>query len=43
MPSPDPSPNLTQGDTYTVTLTTAGTYTFVCDYHAWMKGTITVT
>ena len=43
MPSPNPSPNLKQGDTYTVTLTTAGTYTFVCDYHNWMKGTITVT
>jgi plastocyanin len=24
------------------TLTTAGTYTFICDYHSWMTGTITV-
>ncbi|MDA4122648.1 MAG: plastocyanin/azurin family copper-binding protein [Thaumarchaeota archaeon] len=29
--------------TYEFTLTTAGTYTFFCDYHSWMTGTITVT
>jgi plastocyanin len=39
---PGTSPNLRDGDTYSVTLTTPGTYTYVCDYHAWMKGTITV-
>jgi plastocyanin len=38
-----PSSNLKDGNSYTVTLTTPGTYTFVCDYHSWMKGTITVT
>jgi plastocyanin len=37
------SPNLKNGNMYTVTLTTPGTYTYVCDYHNWMKGTITVT
>jgi len=37
------SPNLKNGNTYTVTLTTPGTYSYVCDYHSWMKGTITVT
>ncbi len=31
------------GDSVTLTLTTPGTYSYVCDYHAWMKGTITVT
>ena len=36
------SPNLKNGNSYNVTLTTPGTYTYVCDYHAWMKGTITV-
>jgi cytochrome c oxidase subunit II len=37
------SPNLKNGNVYTVVLTTPGTYTYVCDYHNWMKGTITVT
>jgi plastocyanin len=36
------SPNLKNGNSYTVTLTTPGTYTYVCDYHNWMKGTIVV-
>jgi plastocyanin len=40
------SPNLKSpagaGQTWSVTLTTPGTYTYVCDYHNWMKGTITV-
>jgi plastocyanin len=32
------------GNTFTVTMTTPGTYTYECQYHsAWMKGTITVT
>jgi len=43
IPGGTPSSNLKTGDSYTVTLTTPGTYTFVCDYHSWMKGTITVT
>ena len=30
-------------NTFSFTLTTAGTYTFFCDYHDWMTGTITVT
>ncbi len=37
------SPNLKGGNSYSVTLTTPGTYTYVCDFHSWMKGTITVT
>jgi len=37
------SPNLKGGNSYSVTLTTPGTYSYVCDYHSWMKGTITVT
>jgi len=40
---PAASVNLKNGATFQVTLTTPGTYTYVCDYHAWMKGTITVT
>ena len=36
------SPNLKNGQSYTITLTTPGTYTYVCDYHNWMIGTITV-
>ena len=40
---PSVSTNLKSGDTFQVTLTTPGTYTYVCDYHNWMKGTITVT
>jgi plastocyanin len=36
------SPNLKNGNSYSVTLTTPGTYTYVCDYHTWMKGTIVV-
>ncbi len=37
------SPNMKGGQTYTVTLTVPGTYNYVCDFHSWMKGTITVT
>ncbi|MGA2198437.1 MAG: cupredoxin domain-containing protein [Nitrososphaerales archaeon] len=37
------SPSLKGGNSYSITLTTPGTYTCVCDYHNWMKGTITVT
>jgi plastocyanin len=43
-PSTNPSPNTNKwiDNMYSVTLTAPGTYTYVCDYHAWMKGTITV-
>lgn len=42
--SPNPSPDLIKGDSFTVTLTVPGTYNFVCQYHSsWMTGTITVT
>jgi predicted lipoprotein with Yx(FWY)xxD motif/plastocyanin len=39
------SPAIMQnGNTFTVTLTVPGTYTYNCQYHSgWMKGTITVT
>lgn len=44
MPSPNPSLNLTNGDTFSVTLTTPGNYHYECQYHSsWMHGTITVT
>jgi plastocyanin len=34
---------MTAGQSFTVTLTTPGTYTYDCSIHpAWMKGTITV-
>ena len=36
------SPNMKAGQTWSVTLTTPGTYTYVCDFHNWMKGTIVV-
>lgn len=42
--SANPSATLTNGDQYTVTLTTPGTYHFECQFHpGWMQGTITVT
>jgi plastocyanin len=39
------SGNMTQGDTYRLTFSTSGTFTFVCTYHEslGMTGTITVT
>ncbi|MDA4118840.1 MAG: plastocyanin/azurin family copper-binding protein [Thaumarchaeota archaeon] len=41
--SSSPSPTLQKGDTYSVTLTTPGTYKFECQFHStWMQGTITV-
>jgi plastocyanin len=41
---PATSPTLTNGDTYTVTLTTPGTYHFECQFHpGWMQATIVVT
>jgi plastocyanin len=36
------SPNLTNNQSWTVILTTPGTYTYACDYHSWMRGTIVV-
>jgi plastocyanin len=36
------SGNLAKGQTYTVTLTKAGTYNYICMIHPYMKGTITV-
>lgn len=45
--NPNPAsgaPTLTKGDTYDVTLTTPGTYQYICQFHSsWMKATITVT
>jgi plastocyanin len=38
-----PLPNLKNGQsTNPITLTVPGTYTYVCDYHSWMKATIIV-
>jgi plastocyanin len=38
-----PLPNLKGGQsTAPITLTVPGTYTYVCDYHNWMKATIVV-
>jgi plastocyanin len=42
VPAGDTSPNLKQGQTWTITLTTPGTYTYACDFHAWMRATIIV-
>jgi plastocyanin len=36
------SNNLSPGTSYSLTLTTAGTYQFHCEIHSWMHGTITV-
>jgi plastocyanin len=36
------SGNLNPGDTWTYTFTQPGTYTYVCTYHPWMKGTVIV-
>lgn len=45
--NPNPSggpPTLTDGDSYTVTLTTPGTYHYECQFHpGWMQATIVVT
>jgi len=43
-PNPSPNTNTWSGNTFSVTLTVPGTYTYECQYHAtWMTGTITVT
>ena len=34
--------NLNTGDTWTHTFIEPGIFTYVCSYHPWMKGTITV-
>jgi plastocyanin len=36
------SPDLEQGDTYEYTADKAGTFSYVCTYHAQMKATLTV-
>ena len=36
------SGNLNPGDTWIYTFTKPGTYTYVCTYHPWMKGTVIV-
>ena len=38
-----PNTNKWVNNEYSVTLTVPGTYTYICDYHDWMMGTITVT
>jgi len=40
--TPAASPTLTKGDSFSVTLTTPGTYTYYCAYHEWMVGTVVV-
>jgi amicyanin len=37
------SPNLSKGQSYTITFTKPGTYTYICSIHPFMKGTVTVT
>ena len=37
------SGNLAPGDRYSRAFAVAGTYPYVCIYHPWMRGTITVT
>lgn len=36
------SGNMNQGDTFSHTFTTPGTYQYACSYHPWMKGTVIV-
>jgi plastocyanin len=36
------SGDLTQGQSYSKTFTTAGTYPYICDIHQYMKGTVVV-
>jgi len=37
------SGNMDPNATYTVTFTVDGSYNYVCSYHPWMHGTVTVT
>lgn len=41
-PVPFQSPNLGQGATWSFNFSTAGTYTYKCDFHPYMTGTIVV-
>ena len=36
------SGNINPGATFTYTFTTPGTYTYICTYHPWMHGYVTV-
>jgi plastocyanin len=36
------SGNMNPGTTFTYTFTTPGTYTYICTYHPWMRGYVTV-
>lgn len=36
------SPTLNKGASYSYTFTKAGTYRYVCTFHNWMHGTVTV-
>jgi plastocyanin/predicted lipoprotein with Yx(FWY)xxD motif len=40
--NPSPNTNKWTDNEFSVTLTTPGTYSYLCDYHSWMMGTITV-
>jgi plastocyanin len=37
------SGDLAPGKSWSYTFTKAGTYAYICAYHSWMKGTVTVT
>ncbi len=37
-----PNTNKWTNNEYSFVLTTPGAYGFVCEYHSWMKGSITV-
>ena len=39
---PAGQPNLGAGQSYTVTLTSPGTYQYHCTFHSWMSGSIVV-
>ena len=36
------SGNMNPGDSWTYTFATAGTFSYHCTYHSWMKGTVVV-
>ena len=36
------SGNMAAGAKFTYVFKTAGTYNYICNYHTWMKGTVTV-
>ena len=37
------SKNMAQGSTFTYAFTVSGTYLYICAYHPWMHGAVTVT